>query len=337
MTQQPLAVWITDLHLTPDTIDTVFSVCQQVGEICVQQQIPAVILGGDIFTSRQSQSESIATSFTDILDFFIDDCGLKVICIPGNHDKQSYVSENSFLDTYRRSEGFTLFKQYSSLDVKEHNLKLHFIPYFDEKLKYGQYLDQAIQNLSLDAKNILFTHIAVTGVKNNDGTKVSNDLTIDKFSHFHKVLVGHYHNRQIIGNITYTGSAYQGNHGEDEHKGCTIIYSDGSIEFIQLEFPRYQTFKLDSNQLAQLDPTKKWEGNNRIKLNFKPNVEQVAKITQLEAQGVKVEYEYEVTTVIDSQDVKGEFDTKDILAYFDQWCEQEKIEDKQVGIQMLQI
>jgi len=334
--KQPLAIWITDLHLTPDTISTVSETCRQVGELCAQQQIPAVILGGDIFTSRQAQPQSVLTAFADILDFLIDVCELKVICIPGNHDKQSYVSSESFLDPYNGRDGFTLFKEYASLTVAEYNLKFHFIPYFDEKLKYGQYLSQAIANISLDKLNLLFTHIAISGVKNNDGSKVSNEFTTDSFQHFHKVLVGHYHNRQIIGNIVYTGSCYQGNHGEDEHKGCTVIYSDGSLEFVRLEFVPYNTWKMDQSQLMQIDINKPFVGNNRVKLNFKPNIEQAAKIAQLEALGIKVECEYEVTTNLGSEDVKGEFDTKDILSYFEQWCDEEKIEDKQIGLQLLQ-
>jgi len=87
----------------------------------------------------------------------------------------------------------------------------------------------------------------------------------------------------------------------------------------------------------KIDMKRKWEGNNRIKLSFKPNVEQSAKIAQLESSGVKVEYEYEIVTKIDTEDVKGEFNAQDILGYFDQWCKAEKIgkKEKELGLKYL--
>lgn len=332
--KQPLAIWITDLHLSPNTIKIVDNIADQVIMLCQQIENPVVIIGGDVFNSRSGQPQSVLTAFSELLNKFATN-GVQVICIAGNHDRCLYTSEESYLDAYEGREGFTLFKGYSSLNVSEYGMKFHFISYFDEKLLYSKYLQQAIANIEFDLKNILFTHIAISGVRNNDGSEIKNELNAQSFQHFHKVIVGHYHNRQVFDNIIYSGSAYQANHGEDNVKGCTIIYTDGSQQFVQLSFPEYRTHQLSLSQLATLDASN-WSGNHRIKLSGKPNIEQSKKIQQLEAQGIKVEYQYEVTTQLgNSNDIKTQFTNEDILAYFSEWCNEEQIEDKEYGLKQL--
>lgn len=337
MSKIPLAIWLTDLHLTSNTIDTVFEIIVQVVNLCRQNSINCIFLGGDIFTSRVGQPQSVLSAFAGILDY-IQENDIVVVCIPGNHDKTDYTSVESFLDAYDGRNGFTLYKQYGCINVAEHNLRFHFVPYFDEKLKYKQYLDQAISNVTLDVKNILFTHIAISGVKNNDGSEVSNEFNSSSFSAFFKVLVGHYHNRQLFDNIVYTGSCYQGNFGEDEYKGCTVIYDDGSIEFLGLSFPKYTTLYLDKEALSEMNENDitDVDGNVRLKLNFKPDAIESKKLQLLQAAGMKLEYEYEVSTSIDNE-VKSKFDHSDIISYFNQWCEAEGIQDKEVGLKQLQV
>lgn len=333
----PFAIWITDLHLSIDTIKVVSDCMMQVAEKCLSIENPVVIIGGDIFNSRSGQPQEVLTVFSNIIKKY-SELGIKIIAIGGNHDKLQYTSEDSYLDPFSGFENFILVRDSFSVNISEFGLKLHFIPYFDEKLTYSNYLEKVVtENLELDKKNLLFTHIAINGVKNNDGSKVEGELSKNLFKHFNRVVVGHYHNRQAFDNVLYTGSAYQTNFGEDHQKGCSLIYSDGSIEFCKLDFPEYKTQKISLNDFNNYSIEDfKFEGKLRIKIEGKPDIAQSKKIQQLEQMGVKVECEYEVVTKIDSvEDVKSEFTDKDILDYFELWCGEESIEDKEFGLQLL--
>jgi len=337
MERIPLAIWITDLHLSLKTMETVKYIFKQVQELCSQMENPTLILGGDIFDSRSGQPQEVLTCFTKILQE-LEQNNIKTLCIGGNHDKVSYVSEDSYLDAYSGWNQFFLIKDYFTINVSEHGLRFHFIPYFDEKLTYGSYLAQAGTNLDLTKKNILFTHIAISGVKNNDGSRVENNLTKNSFKDFHRVVVGHYHNRQAFDNILYTGSAYQANFGEDHQKGCSVVFSDGSIEFLKLDFPEYKTQKFTINEFLSLDEETDFntEGMNlRLKIQGKPDFEQSKKIQRLEQRGIKIECEYEVVTQLGVEDVKSSFTDKDIEEYFEEWCALEDIQDKQYGLDLL--
>lgn len=331
MNKQPIAIWITDCHLEDKTIDVNLSVYEQVLNLCVQHQVP-LINGGDVFTSRRGQSEQVLTTFSKILSSF-SEAEVKFFCLSGNHDKSSLVSPDSFLNPFSGWHCFHLYREYDYSDYKEVGIRFHFIPYFDEKLSYRQYLDQAIKNIRFDFKNILFTHIAISGVSNNDGSKIQNEIEAGLFKHFHKVLVGHYHERQIFSNnIIYTGSAYQANFGENDQKGCTVIYSDGSTEFIQLDFPRYITIeKKNEEQIVHA-----MHGYNvRVKFKYKPTE---AEIQHLQLQGIKTEIDYQQELINHTQDVKTQFSSQDIVEYFNLWCEEKEIDqqEKQFGLKLLE-
>lgn len=324
--KQPLAVWVTDTHLKEETIEVNKLIFDQVLELCTQLQVP-LIHGGDVFTSRKGQPESVLTCFSEILEQFRL-CDIRVLLIPGNHDKTSYISKDSFLNAF--DTACVVIKDYYSIDHPVTGIRFHFIPFFDEKLAYGNYLDQAIANVRFDYKNILFTHIAVDGVKNNDGGKVTNDLSIDRFKFFDKVLVGHYHNRQAVNNVIYTGSPYQANFGEDQEKGCTVIYDDASIQFIKLKFPTYTTFKKLNVNTPVTIPN---DGNHyRVQLQYKPSVQEVK---QLQDQGVKVDVRFQEQLVDHVRDIKTQFTQGDILQYFDTWCDEKQIKDKEFGLALL--
>lgn len=329
MSRTPIALWLTDTHLSDATVEVNRSVYLQALQICIDNDIKVVIHGGDVFTSRKGQSELVLTTFSKVLDIFSQQ-GVSFLCIKGNHDAADLSSENSILDIFEGREGFHLYKGYNFTDPNE-GLRFHFIPYFSEET-YQKYLDQAIANVRFDYKNILFTHVAVKGVMNNDGSRVENELNASKFKHFFKVMVGHYHNRQLVSNnILYTGSTHQANFGEDQEKGITVIFSDGSIQHVKLETPQYITVESKSSDTA----FKAVEPNNhyRVKFKYKPQAEE---IKLLQSQGYKVVVDYEVEHTDHIQDVKTLFSSEDILGYFEQWCDEKGFEDKEFGLKQLQ-
>lgn len=336
--KDPIGIWITDTHLTENTIEVNFSVFDQVFNLCDQLGIKQVFHGGDIFTSRKGQPEIVLNAFKKILDI-AKERDIHIIAIPGNHDKTSYVSSSSYLYAFDGHPAFTALEDGGIMDFG--NMLVHFLPYYDESLLYSEKLSQL--ELSQSGLNILLTHVGIDGVKNNGHVNVENSLKQNMFDRFDLVLVGHYHDRQVLGSknqIVYTGSAYQANFGEDGNKGCTVLYSDGSYEFIGLEFPEYITVEvlpkdIDAD-LVQMIRNKTSEAKIKIKIQQDVEDDKKGMVAELESFGVKVEVQKQsfspVSIVTESQVA---FTANDILQEYDNWSTDRKVESAEFGKELL--
>lgn len=340
--KQPLGVWITDTHLSENTLEVNFKVFSQVWELCKKNGISTIFHGGDIFTSRKGQPEVVVNAFKQLVDETYRQ-GLKIIAIAGNHDKTDYTSQSSFLDAFDGHPSLSVISPYGSLTFEE--LVIHFLPYYDEDLKYNDILSE----LEVDSEkiNILLTHIAIDGIKNNGDIKVENDIKQDLFDKFDTVLAGHYHNKQIVGSrdhIIYTGSAYQANFGEDIEKGATIIYDDGSIEFVGFDFPQYTTINIksediDASLLKKLKDTKNQAKDDlMIRFRVEGDIDESKKSLVVELQQFSrvevVRESFKPIDIVHSESVQ--ITGSDILSLYNQWIIDRNIENSEYGKQLLQ-
>lgn len=333
---KPIALFITDTHLSEHSIETNFSVFEQAINKCLELGINTIFHGGDIFTSRKGQPEIVLNAFKFILDQAATK-GINIIAIGGNHDKTDYTSESSYLDAFTSHPALNVMSPYGV--IENEGLLIHFLPYYDEDLIYSEYLK--LIEFPAQYKHVLITHVAINGIKNNGGTEVSNELGSDLFSKFDLVLVGHYHNRQILGNIVYTGSTHQANFGEDEYKGYTLIYSDASYEFGEFNTPKFITMELNAEDVNSgiVKKFKLAENNNRIRLRIcgeYPESKQDL-LLELQQSGIKVEKvkeDYAPIDVIQSETVQ--ITSNDILHSYDEWAKENKIEKSEYGRKLIE-
>ena len=266
MKKKPLFILITDTHLNHKNIELVIDIFRQAIEQAQKLGLKVIYHAGDLFDSRKHQTLATLRAFAEIL-LMCEEAGIVLRAIPGNHDKPDYFSANSYLDVYERYGSLELVREWASF--KEGDYYVHMIPFFDEREVYPHYLSKAA--FVKGFKNILITHIAVDGVRNNDGSEIENTFDKKAFKKFEKVLVGHYHNAQEVGNVAYVGSAYQKDYGEDDDKGMTLVYDDGSLERILLDFPRFETIKIDLNVVTteELEKTFKSHEKSEDNIRFK--------------------------------------------------------------------
>ena len=334
-----LSIFLTDTHLSPVTEDINISIFNQVREEAKKLGLTNVYHLGDIFDARKAQPLQTLKTFEKILDDFAAD-GMVLIAIPGNHDKNDYKSENSYLDPFKHHPAFKLISTFEIIKLAD-NVRLICIPFFSENAVFSTYFDKAVSYIKKGQKCFLMTHIAVNGVKNNDGSKVENTLSKEMFSKFEQVFVGHYHNQSIIGkNINYIGSAFQHNFGEDENKGFCILHDDFEIEYIKAVFPKYKKIIVDLSktspkQTEQLIKEHKSE-NYKVRFVFKGSFEQVNAIDKnlFKKQGIDVKLESaELEAGIEEaeQDEFVSFDKTGIENEFEIFCTENKIEDKKTG------
>lgn len=335
MKKKPLIIVITDTHLNNKNIELVIDIFKQAIIKAKELGLTVIYHGGDIFDSRKYQTLATLKAFVRILNM-LEAEGITLRCIPGNHDKPDYASQDSYLDIYSSRYSIEVVKS-NSVFVEQDGWSVHMIPFFDEKEVYPGYLKRHLKEAEFSKKNILITHIAVNGVRNNDGSQIEDTLEVGGFDDFDKVLVGHYHNKQEVKNITYIGSAYQKDYGEDEDKGLTLVYDDGSLERIPLVFPRFKTVKIDLNTITPQELEKAFKSHEKspdsIRFKFSGTKEKLTKLdtAKYDKAGIDVkkeqddpEIDMDYATLINF----AGFDQDKILKEWDEFSEKHKIEEE---------
>lgn len=244
--RKPLLGMVTDSHLKKGNEAQIIDIFRQAIERVKELGLHNLYFVGDWFDSRKYQGLSTLKATAIIFKMFAE-ADIELRIIPGNHDKPDYNSEDSYLDIFEHYPSIRIVRDHACWF--EGNVRVHMIPFFDEKKSFGQYLDMAREHVHA-SHNVLLTHVAVNGVRNNDGSEMEDVVGLSQFTDlFHKTFIGHYHDYQELadGQIIYIGSSHQHNFGEDELKGMTIMYDNLSIEQEKFETKEYKQVIIDLN------------------------------------------------------------------------------------------
>lgn len=330
---KPLFGVITDLHLCESNLIEIYNSCYKAIIICKQNGVNQLFIIGDIFDERKALSFNTLQMFGKILQLGHNE-GIYIHLIPGNHDKISYKHKKSYLDIYSHYPGVELYRDLSF--IKLDKWTIYLLPFFDEKTELVSRLN-SLKKLVKGGSNLLLTHIAIDGVRNNDGTKVDGVVNRKVFTLFDKVLVGHYHDKQVIDNITYIGSIVQHNYGEDELKGLTLFNEDGSLSQHFVGDKKFLTVDIDLSKY-KLEEVKSTLVNiykdspDRIRFKFTGTKEQLQKISRTEftSKGIDVaikqQQELDLNLEEETVDFSG-FNKQKILEEWRGFC---KVKDREV-------
>jgi len=329
----PLALILSDTHLSKSNYSLVKNIFKQAIDICKERNIKYMFHLGDFFQSREAQPLLALDEATNILKEIADN-KIQLLIIPGNHDKTDLESNVSYLKPLEKF-GHELFAQVAYKDFN--NLRIIWVPFYKENGSYKHKLESASKMIKSDSINVLLTHVSVSGVRNNDGSVVDNNISADLFKKFDKVFCGHYHNQQDCDNIFYIGGAFQQNFGEDNIKGFTVLCSDGSHEFIKSDFPEYIKIKVDINNEDELKKIKKQHANSKdnVRVILTGNKEklQAFKKQSLTDVGIDVKFESDEINII-SDINKNEiqvYDRSNLKLAFNKFCLLNKIDNKELG------
>lgn len=332
--KQPFAIYLTDTHISIDSIELSHSICNQAISYCKQYGVKNIFHGGDVFDKRKAQPLANLEAFRSILNELRKN-NIQMTAIPGNHDKAQYNSESSYLDIFDDHPNLYVVRNYVSVYLE--GLAFHFIPFFEEKNTFPKYLERCLQLLDKSYKNILITHIAINGVKNNDGTIIDQAISANAFKDFDSVIVGHYHNRSVVGgNIYYVGSTHQHDFGENLDKGFVLFYDDGSFEYLPCNAPKKITHYFNVNDCSLADIEQQigeYEGNDthlRVILTGPKDKLKVISTDKWKRKGVKVNKRADETVQaiegaeanefvsFTSKSIEQEFDAFAVANEFDQ-------------------
>ena len=151
----------------------------------------------------------------------------------------------------------------------------------------------------------------------------------------------HYHNRVKIKNtnIEYIGSSRQGNFGEDEEKGYTILYADGSYGFVKNEVnTRYLTVELDAKNVDNysLDKDDRYKYKVKVKCTEKQaKIFDKQKLMDLGFHKVEVVSESALPKETAAADIQEKYDKQGIKKEYQNYCNENSIDSK-LGIKYLE-
>lgn len=218
---EPIAVLISDIHYSLNTLELADKATRMAIEKANELQVPLIIPGDLHDTKANLRGECIKAMINTLKG-----CRIAPIVIVGNHCKINEKSEEHSLEFLR---------PYATIiDKPMRNLFPHWtlIPYYHDTEKLKAYLQ------TLPKQSNIIMHQGILGSNMGDYIQDKSALSPNDLAG-HRVVSGHYHNRQTIrlpngGIFDYVGNPYTLTYGEanDETKGFQILKEDGSLEFV---------------------------------------------------------------------------------------------------------
>lgn len=329
--KEALALLVNDLHVTSDNIPEFEKNWREAFSVCRKYGIKDLIIGGDVFTARASQTLPVLLAMKKAC-VYANINGFNLTIAYGNHDCPNPKSTLSYCHLYSAFTCVEVVDKFKMIGWYGSDIQLYVISYFPENDGFKEVLDEVIDECKDSAfgleDTILYIHEGVHGALGD--FEIEDECPQEWFEGFKAVLCGHYHNRvKIKGtNIEYIGSSRQHNFGEDEEKGYTILYSDGSTEFVKNEVnTRYRTIEADYDDDLQLDDDPRYK--TRLKLNCTDAQAKTVDKEKLMAMGFnKIELKTEKVraTEVKESDLDQRFDKQGIKKEYKRFCNTKEIE-----------
>lgn len=347
MEKKPLALLVNDLHISKDNIEEFMLNWEEALSICLKRKIGHIVVGGDLFTSRSSQTLPVLTAIYESLRLAHERYDVYVTLIPGNHDRSNQEETNSYCHLYRQCPGVRVADEYEILLWPEYNLLLLAVSYFPENGSFTERFKRITADVlrkysdTIRSKEdvILYLHEGIHGALGD--FDIPGELPQELFKGYGAVLVGHFHNRTKIKgtNIEYIGASRQTSFGEDEEKGYTILYSDGSYEFVKNEVnKRYVTLEIDADQIGNYRPDDDERYLRKIKVRATEQQAKTIKRQDLLDMGfnkAEIIVESPNETQIKAEDLTQKYDKSGITQAYKGFCEENNI-DNTLGLKYLE-
>lgn len=341
----PCLLLLNDIHISKDNIPAFKANWQEAIDICRKMDVKEIAIGGDLFFSRAAQTLDVLLAVHDAL-LTAAEHGIHVTIAEGNHDKVNQENERGYCHVFDQHSNVLVCDEYVSLPLGDDcRFVLHMMGYFPEDGSFCTRLDR-LKEEALDPKrlNFLYIHEGINGALSQPNDK---ELPAKIFEDFDKVFVGHYHNRTIIDKtrIEYIGSSRQHNFGEDEEKGYTVIYTDGSHEFIKNQAnTRYRVIDVLAERagLHLMDELREIDADGRYKVKVRVHAPQAAmksvdKAALLDAGATKVELiaDDEEMLEVAASSLFEKFDSHRIRETYEEFCREKQIDDVAIGLEYL--
>lgn len=325
------------MHVSPDSLVEFQLNWDEALRICKERGINQIIICGDLFDSRAAQRLGV------LMAIFMAFCkaeamGIEITIAEGNHDKVDQEAIFGYCHIFSKFPNIYVVDDYLEMEFPD-GPTVYVMSYFPENGSFQERLQQIVDQLNPGAYNILCCHTGINGALAKSSDK---EVPAKIFSAFNKVVVGHYHDRCVIDgtNIEYIGASRQKNFGEDAAKGYTILYSDGSMEFIQNTVnTRYCTIEATTVKEAKelLESRKDEKLKVKVRITCPSDAAStVDKEALLELGAAKVEVVAEnADSVAKVTDFDSKYDKAGLKDEYVRFCKQKEIKNIDLGLAYL--
>lgn len=340
MQKKAVALLLNDIHVGKETINDFKLNWEEAMNIAIDNQINHILVGGDLFLSRSSQNLDILLAVHDAFQECLDN-NIKVTLLEGNHDKVDQEAVRGYCHVFDSFDNVRVIDTWG--DIGFGSIGVGMVSYYPENGSFTDKLEEITKYFTESEyeKWILYIHQGIRGALSQP---TEDELPAKLFSEWDQVLVGHYHNRCKFNNIEYIGSSRQHNFGEDEDKGYTILFSDGSTQFIKNEVNnRYKTLEvsfedINSHIKETIDDLVHDGYRVRIKINCKPEqVKSIDKQFLLASGASKVEVAQSLLkeTEVSQNSFNRRYNKDGIKDSYKDFCKDNKIDNVELGMQYL--
>lgn len=339
-----VALLMNDIHVSKDNIPEFQKNWDEALSICKENNIGDMIIGGDLWQSRSSQTLSTLMAVRQAIVKATNN-GIYLTIAEGNHCKVDQESLLGYSHIFSGYQNVLIVDDYIKFADLSDKFALYVMSYFPENGSFTSKLKEVESILDNSTLNILYIHEGINGALAQPNEK---EVPTKIFKSFDAVLVGHYHNRCKIKdtNIEYIGSSRQHNFGEDEEKGYTILYDDGSYDFVKNQANiRYKVLditskNLNENFIERLNEIKD-DGRYKVKTRInctKKDASTIDKQKLLDAGATKVEIVTEDVEVqnVTSDSLDKKFDKRGLKQEYMNFCADKGIANVEMGMEYLE-
>lgn len=232
---KPKAVLISDIHYNVNTLPLADASLLQAIYKANALDVPLIVAGDAHDSKANLRGECVNAIITTI-----SKCNHVPYVIIGNHSRineKSHEHSLNFLEKYAHI-----------VNVPTRALGMHLIPYQYDLAALRRYL------INLPKHSTLIMHQGIKGA--HAGEYIQDKTAINKQDVLgHRVISGHYHNRQDIelgddGLWTYIGNPYTLGFGEanDPDKGYLVLMQDNTVSFQPTNLRKHIIINVDLNK-----------------------------------------------------------------------------------------
>lgn len=340
--KQPVALLFNDIHIAKDNIPEFHANWNEAIQICKSRGISDMIIGGDLWQSSSAQTLDVLMAVRQAI-IKATSQELYLTIAEGNHCKVDKESPLGYTHIFSEYPNVDVVDSYTIMDIGD-NAVLYIMGYYPENGSFMERLQKLVElDLDKSKRSILYIH---EGIRGGLSTPSDDELPTHIFEPFDVVLSGHYHDRkQVAGTrIEYIGSSRQYNFGEDEEKGYTILFDDGSYEFVKNKVnTRYKTLAVDMSSLDNLalpQDSQEHEVPYRVKLCVNCSSAEAStidkkKIIEMGYTKVEVITEGAETEETASHSLDHKFDKSGLKVEYTSFCANKGIANVEMGLRYL--
>ena len=338
--KKAVALLVNDMHITKNTINDFILNWDEMLEQAKANNVSTVIIGGDVFTDRSSQPLEVLITVKKCIEK-AEYRGIQLVIALGNHDVVDKMAPFGYPTLFEAYPHVTVVNDAPYQFKLDGDLSLVVMRYWPEDVFPDKLED--VKKMADPSCTMLYLHEGIAGGLGD--FVADDDIPNEIFKGFKAVLVGHYHNRKKIKNtnIEYIGSSKQKDFGEDDKKGYTLLFADGSYSFIQnQENMRFVTLEKDFGELDdKLEETIKdyFDDGYYVKLRVECTEAQKKTVDKEHWYGLgvtKFEFNTEEAKVSKAtdEDLSKKYDSQGIKSEYPSYCD-EKNCDSALGMKYL--